>query len=325
VNRRDFVKLSLMLGAYPAIQGCSLNPAPIRMVAQSWPGYEMLFAAQQMGLLDPSQCEIVETHSASVSMRLLASGAAECACLTMDEVLTCHEQGLALSVVAVLDFSAGADVVMTSAELSQSADFRGKLFGVESTATGAVMLQAFLKREQLSPSDINIVYLTVDQHEAALKNQQVDVLVTYEPVKIRLENLGFVTIYDSSFNAHQIFDVLAVSKAALDGHRAQLIHLLSAHFTVLERFNKHDPLILEQLSQRMGIPLPELENVYANLSMPDAAENYDLLSGEQPKINQKISDLEQVMLSSDLLTREFPAETITDASIISEIVDGKTS
>jgi NitT/TauT family transport system substrate-binding protein len=281
----------------------------------------MFFVAEKLGLLDLSMANIVETHSASVSMRLLASGTVESACLTMDEVLTSREKGIDLVVVAILDFSHGADVVMASPKITSQQDVRGKTIGVESTATGAVMLNSFLQSVRLSPAEITIRYLTVDQHEAAFQSGQVDMLVTYEPVKSRLEQAGLVTLYDSSKNPNQIFDVLVVSRPFTLSHKAQLSHLLRTHFKALNAFYDNTPSILSAISGRMNVSEADVIDIYQGLSMPEVAENVALLGGDKPEIMPKIEQLAKTMVDSELLIRMPELDEIIDPQFIYEAIE----
>ncbi len=319
LNRRDFVKMALLGATQFTFNGCVIPLSPIRLAAQSWPGYEMFFVADQSGALDHSLVNVIETHSASVSMRLLGAGAVESACLTMDEVFTCYDRGIELVVIAVLDFSHGADVVLAKPDIKRFSDVKGKTIGVESTATGAVMLNNFLQAAKLLPSDLNIKFYTVDEHEAAYASGAVDVLVTYEPVKSRLEKAGMVSIYDSSMNPNQIFDVLALSRSALHSHEKQVQHLLETHFNLRQTFFENPSAILQLMSNRMKMPQDKIVDIYQGLSMPDIAENRKLIGGSNPELKAHIQALANTMVSSNLLTRTPDIEQILAPQFLNAI------
>ncbi|WP_089415559.1 type 2 periplasmic-binding domain-containing protein [Vitreoscilla filiformis] len=116
---------------------------PLRIGAHPWPGYELLYLARQRGQLDPQQVRLIEFPSASASLRALAVRSIEGAALTLDEVLLARSRGIDLTVVAVLNESRGADVVLVQPGLQAPGALHGKRIGVESSATGALMLDAF--------------------------------------------------------------------------------------------------------------------------------------------------------------------------------------
>ena len=189
VRRRTCLGLAAL--GLPWLGGCHFQLAdPIRLAAHPWPGYELLYLARELDRLDEEQVRLIETGSATASLRLLASSSVEGAGLTLDEVLTARSRGMDLTIVAVLDASLGADVLMARPGIRQLADLRGRSIGVEQTAVGAVMLDAALQAAGLRTDQIRIRYLPVDAHEAAYRAGQVDALVTYEPVRTRLRAAG---------------------------------------------------------------------------------------------------------------------------------------
>lgn len=319
LNRRDFVKMTMLGVTQLALNGCFKPISNIRVAAHVWPGYEILFVADHLELIDHSLVDLVETHSASVSMRLLGSGTVECACLTMDEVFTCNDRGFDLAVISIIDFSSGADVVMAAPGIKSFRDVRGKTVGVESTATGAVMLNNFLKKANLLPSDIDIRLYTIDQHEAAFHSGEVDLLVTYDPVKSRLEDAGMINIYDSSLNPNQIMDVLAVTRSALTSHKAQLEHLLQVYFKALNSFFENPQAVLPLLINRMQLPEEDIDKVYQGISMPGLAENKQLIGGREPLLIANMEVLANTMLTSGLLRRMPDIERILAPQFLNAI------
>ncbi len=303
MKRREFLKLGAAGLLQPFISGCPTEIYPaIRIAAHSWLGYEFFFAARELGYLQPSLVDITETHSASVSMRLLSAGAVEAACLTMDEVLTCLARGLDLVVIAILDFSYGADVVMAKEEVLNQQDVIGKTLGVESTATGAVMLNAFLESMNIAPHDVDIKYLTIDEHFDAYKTNQVDLLVTYEPVRSHLESEGMKTIYTSRSNPRKIFDVVAVRRAEVENGNVQLKHLLSGHFRSVDMLQRKPDDILPILSNRMKLTHDAVKKAYTGIELPNLDENIRLLSGDSPVIIDSITSLAETMVEASLIS-----------------------
>jgi NitT/TauT family transport system substrate-binding protein len=119
---------------------------PLRFGAHPWPGYEFLYLARERGYLASEQVRLIETPSASASLRGLANHMLEGAALTLDEVLTAHSRGVALVVVAVVDVSMGADVVLLRPHGSGRQTLAGRTVGIEPSATAAVMLASTLVR-----------------------------------------------------------------------------------------------------------------------------------------------------------------------------------
>ena len=98
--------------------------------------------AQSLKYFDTKQVRLVELANASQSSQAMRNGTVDAAMLTLDEVLNLKQNGLDLRIVLVMDVSNGADVLMANPSIAKLADLRGKRVGVESSAVGAVMLDA---------------------------------------------------------------------------------------------------------------------------------------------------------------------------------------
>ncbi len=156
-TRRHFLGLIAGGGTFAAaaaLGGCSFGEPLLRLGAQPWPGYELLYLAREKGWLDGDAIRLVEMPSASDSIQALFAGALEGAALTLDEVLSVSAAGLSLKVVAVLDVSLGADVLLAQPRFRTLAELKGRRVGVENSATGALMLEGALAAAQLSLREI---------------------------------------------------------------------------------------------------------------------------------------------------------------------------
>jgi NitT/TauT family transport system substrate-binding protein len=300
-TRRCF--LGAMGGAVVSVlAGCSpLAQEPIRVGAHVWPGYELVYLARHLGMLNAQQVRLIETPSATASLRSFSSGSMEAACLTLDEVLTAREDGIDLSVVAVLDVSMGADVLIAHPELGSLEQLRGKRIGVEQTAVGAVMLDAVLQRARLTLADVEVRYTTVDGHEAAFDSGAVDALITYEPTKSRLQQAGAVALFSSADVPGLVVDVLAVRTDVLRRRADAVRHLVQAHFQARQAWHDQPDVHAAFLSQRLGLPPEEVPAAFADLELPDRVANRTLLQGESPFLLATVMQLGAVMQKAGLL------------------------
>ena len=80
------------------------------------------------------------------------------------------------------------------------------------------MLAQWLEHSRLSLADVLPVHIEAADHEAALSSREVDVLVTFEPMKTRLEQRGAVNLLDTRSMPGEVVDVL-VARPGLDASR----------------------------------------------------------------------------------------------------------
>ncbi len=316
-TRRDLLKTALVIGL-PVVQGCGGPPPEVlRIGAHPWPGYEMLYLARARGLLPSRLVRLIETPSASASLRGLATGTLEAAGLTLDEVLTARARGLPLRVVAVLDVSMGADVVLARPDIGRPEQLRGRRVGVEATATGAVMLDALLARHGIKAGDLRIVPVPVDEHEAAWRQGRVDAVVTYEPVKSRLTALGARVLFSSAEVPGLIVDVLAVRESAESSHAPALRQALAAHFAALALWRRDRVSQAPLLAPRLGLPPEAVPAAFAELELPGVAANRDWL-GPPGRLLEAARRLREIMMRAGLLREAVDVDTLASAQFLPE-------
>ncbi len=272
---------------------------PLRIGSNQWIGYEPVYLARQLGYLSEKDVWLVEMRSASQVLDLLASGNLEGGMLTLDEALTAVQRGVPLEVVAVMDISKGADVLLARPNLELK-DLKGRRIGVENTAVGAMLLQEALKAAGLKVADVKLVPLEVSEHEAAYLQGKVDAVVTFEPTRTRLLKQGASQIFDSSRIPNQIIDVLVVRSDLGNGERGRQIRtLVSAYFKALDYMRLHMQKAVERIAPRLHLSTDEVLNSYKGIQLANLEMNRNFLMHD--KLNRLAGHLLKLMLDSSLI------------------------
>lgn len=307
----------MLASALNGIQGCATG-APLKISGHIFPGYEFIFLARDEGWLKPNWVELLQTHSASESLDLLASGSVDGAMLTLDETLNARDKGIPLTIVLILDRSVGADALLAAPEISELSQLKGKRIGVENTAVGRLVMHFALQRAGLKLNDVVLLNLTVDRHVEACMNRTVDAIVSFEPSLNRIENHGWHNLIDSR-EIDILFDVLAVRTNKLSINSFAITHLIEGHLKAAQRWRNGSIDTLYRLSQRLGIIPAELATIYRGLDLPDLDYNRYVLSrpnSQMMQIAKKIADVldypnalldaEVNLFTSDYLPRTMP-------------------
>lgn len=313
---RRRVCLAAALAALAPLSACRSGPrGPLRLGCHPWPGYELFFLARDEGDWPADAVHLVEMPSASSSLRGLGTQSLDAAGLTLDEVLTARARGMDLHVVAVLDVSVGADVVLARVGLGSVPALAGRRVGVESSAVGAVMLEAMLSRSGMRTSDIQVVPLAADQHEAAWRDGQIDALVTYDPMAGRLLAEGARPLFSSAEVPGYIVDVLAVRAEVLVPRAAQIRAALAAHFGALAALRQSPQRLLEPLARRLGLSPAELQASLARLELPGVADNQAWLR-PGGRLQDSADRLRQVMVRAGLVPTAPGLESLGSADFL---------
>lgn len=316
--RRQFMLYLGVMALVFAVQGCEwVTDRPISIAAHVWPGYEMMFLARNEGVLDTKLVNLVETTSATNSLQALSEGRVDGAALTLDEVLQARAKGMPLSVVMIFDVSAGADVLIARPGIKKLADLKGRRIGYESGALGALMLAETLRAGGLTIRDVKLVSLAINEQQDAWMRDQVDALVTYEPVSSQLRAQGAVSLFDSRQIPNTIVDVLAFRSDVLDWrHAAAIRHLVSAHFRALSQLNHNPHDVAYRMSTRMGLPESDVLLAFKGLLLPDAINNRLLLTGSPPPLLDSARKVSASMVGGGLLPHDDPLTALIRADFL---------
>ena len=309
INRVKYL-LIILLGL--TLWGCSQpEQQKLRLGTNIWPGYEPLYLAWEIDSLPSNKIRLVEYSSASEVIRAFRNKTLEMASLTLDEVLLLVQDNIPVKVILVHDISNGADTILARPDITSMNDIKGKRVAVESSALGAYVITRALEINKLSLKDIVIKHLNVNQHENAYENNQVDVVVNFEPVRTRLLSKGAKEIFTSKEMYGEIVDVLVVHEEVFNKNKSTLKEIIDGWFTALDYFSQQPKLAANIMAKRLNVSPQEVISSFEGLELPNRKINRSLLGGKEPKLKTTIQHLNRVLKDNKLLIKD-----IKDADIL---------
>lgn len=317
LNRRESIRTLLSLLCLPALAACSPPGAPLSVSAHPWPGYELMFLAAREGWIDAGAVQLRAAVSATESMQRLRAGTVDAAALTLDETIKLLAEGVDLRVALVFNVSSGADALIAKPHIASLHALRGKRIGVEDSAVGALMLQSALDVAGMHRTDVVAIPLTFDRHLAAWTRNEVDAVVSFEPVRgVLLREHGRV-LFDSTALPDTIIDVLVVSAQAIADadKRHALRQLIAGHFLALRHLRKNPADAAYRLAARLGGDGPAALQSYRGLILPDEHANRRLLEQRGP-LQNSAHKLTAMMLEWGHITHRPELERIIDGSLL---------
>ena len=313
-RRRALVWLAALSGG-PWLGACSEPLSPLRVGAIVFPGYELMFLARDLGLLDEHQIRLVELVSSTDTLRALAAGRLEAAAMTIDEVMTARADGIDLRVVLVFDVSAGADAVLAHPAIRSLQELAGKRIGVEDSATGVVMFDALLAAAQLRVDQVTKVAITVDRSLDVYEDREVDAVVTFEPWAGRLESAGAVRLFDSKAVPERIVDVLAVRAEFMASHAAPLRQLVAAHLSARRHLKDQPADAYRRLAPRLQLRPADVAQAFRGLDLPDAEQNRAMLRAGG-RFDHAVQTIQKLMVEGGLLGTAAGVADLVDARFL---------
>ncbi len=299
---------------------CTIEPPELLKVGvNQWPGYEPLVLARDLGYLPQKQVKLVELPSNTESIALLRTGRLDAAALTLDEALNVISLGTELTIVLVFDFSNGADVLLANPALKNLVDIRHHRVGVETTGVGALLFHAALNQAKLEDDDVEVVYLPVDEQEEAYMRGQVDAVVTFEPIKSRLEQHGAHVLFDSSEASDLIVDVLAVRRDQVEKQSENIFQLVQAYAKARSYMTQYSEKSMQMMASRLQMTPHHLQQTYQDLILPSLVENITYFSGAPSKFEHHTHEVYSFMKKKGMLHREISFSHIQDKSFVMRV------
>ncbi|MET1255183.1 ABC transporter substrate-binding protein [Aliikangiella maris] len=296
--------LFLLMGFIFSLSSISATEEPIRIGTTLWPGYEPIHLAKSLGKLEPHNIRTIDYPSTSEVLRAFKNHTLEVAALTLDEVVSLVENDTPVKIILICDISNGGDVILAKPSIKNVTQLKGKRVAVESSAVGAYLLSRALQLNDVQLKDIQVVNMDVNSNMAALKQDKADAFVTYDPIKTRLLNEGLTPIFSSNQIPGEVVDVLVVHESFYLQHAEKIHALVDAWFVALNEIQKNPLKSYRFIANRMKISVDEVAKTYEGLILPNARENFDLLTGEHPKLRETMERLVNLMQHLQLISQK---------------------
>ena len=212
-----------------SLAACGQEPIPpVRIGTFPGPSNEVVFLAQHRGWLAPSEFRLVEFINDGEVMRAFRNGSIEAAFITVDEVLALAQSGMDPVILFVTAESRGGDAVIAHADVTSLADLRGRRVAVQVNSVSAYLLRQALKSAGLGVGDLQVVNLPPDRHRTAFLRRDVDAVVTGEPIRTQIVELGGSALFSSAALPFELVGVMIVRGAYLEQHGTRVSALCSA-------------------------------------------------------------------------------------------------
>ena len=289
---------------------CGREPVPpIRIGTFPGPGNELVFLAQHLGWLTPSEFRLVEFINDGEVVRAFRNGSIEAAFLTVDEVLSLAQSGMDPVILFVTAESRGGDAVMAHPDVTSLPDLRGRRVAVQVNSVSAYLLRRALKSAGMSVGDLQVVNLPPDRHRAAFVQHEVDAVVTSEPVRSEIVDLGGTELYSSASLPLELVGVMVVSGAYLEQHVERASALCTAWRRAEEEI-RTSPASHEWVAARMRVTPAALTGMLDVVRVVNPSESDALLGPPRPRLMATTARIQTVLLESGLLTQPLPLEPI---------------
>lgn len=279
--------------------GCEKKAAaPVIIGINPWPGYELLYLAEQKGFFKAvgAEVELQQLNSLADSQRNYINGRSDGMASTLIEVVQAtHLGGDPMAVVMLPDYSNGGDVIIASTEVRELSQLKGKTVGCEISSLGVYMLYKALESAGVAWEDIEVKNVEQLKGMAALKSGDIDVFVSYPPASVDiLKDENYHVLFSSADIPYEVLDTISIKKEVLDA-RPQLVSKMMQAWQMAYDYSLESPEDAHQImARREGITSEEFRMALSDIKVLDRDEQIKLLR-KPDEINRKAKQACEVL------------------------------
>ncbi len=315
---------TLLLFLIAALFGCQApRPEPLRIGYIDWPGYEILYLAQQKSFFQEEKAPVLLKDFTSFSdlLKALQVGRLDGAAMSINEMLLAR-LGKEYRVVFVLDVSQGADGIVGQPEIRSISDLKQKRIGVELRGLGGYVLTRALQKSGMEPNEITRINMTATiEAFSAFSEKQVDAVVTFEPILTRLitERQGNL-LFTSSEIPDEIINVLIFHEEALKHRRQDCLKVLRAYLKARDFWKKAPDQAIAIMARRERINPDYFQKSLNGLLIPDLSANltYFGLADTENYFMETLKNFQGFMEENHL-----PYEPVHFENLLTDLKEGR--
>lgn len=302
INSQFFRKISVAIAISASLifTGLSHAAEPLKIGYSDWPGYVAWQVAIDKGWFKEAGVDVKFEWFAdySASLEAYGTGNLDGITLTNGDSLVIGAGGAKNTMIVLLDYSDGNDMVVAKPNIKSLKDLKGKKVGLEVGFVEHLLFLKALEQAGMKETDVTLVNTKTNETPQALQSKDIDAIVAWQPSSGEaLKRVpGSKAIYTSANVPGLLYDVLSVSPSSLASHKAEWVKISKVWDRVVAYVNnpKTQPDAVKIMSARTGLK-PE--------------EYLPLLKGTHLF---NISDGKKVMIKADGLKSLYGSSKIAD-------------
>ncbi len=275
---------------------CSEAPVPpkVRIALNPWPGYELIYLAEQKGFFKElgADIEVVQLSSLADVQRAYMDGRVDGMGGTIVEAVATQMSGAPpLDMVLVTSFSNGGDMIVAKKEIASIKALKGRRVGCEVSSLGIYILQRALGIHGLTLDDVTIINTEQANGQHALESGEIDAFVTYPPESVNILKAGqYHTLFTTRETPKEIIDVVLIEQETLNKHPELYKQLQTGWQRAMDYMKKHPEESISIMAQREGISDEEFQAVLGDIELLSSQEQLALL-GQAEAFKDKLKSV----------------------------------
>lgn len=203
----------LLLAAFAAL-AATLHAEPLKIGYSDWLGFTAFEIAKQKDWFKEAGVEVeLVWFDYLASLDAFSAGKIDGISAVATDVLVVGSNGAKSKIIAVLDYSDGADMIIGKPGINSIKDLKGQKVGVEVTLVEHLLLLKGLEANGMKQSDVELVNTPTNETPQTLASGKVGAVGAWYPVSGQALKAvaGSKALFTSADAKGLIYDVLAVN------------------------------------------------------------------------------------------------------------------
>jgi NitT/TauT family transport system substrate-binding protein len=231
------------MGLVLGLASIAMRPAtaaPLTVGYSDWPGWVAWQVAIDKGWIKDAGLDLTfQWFDYSASMDAFTAGKLDANLMTNGDTMVTGDGGGKGIMVMLTDYSNGNDMIVAKPGIKSLKDLKGKKIGIEVGVVEHLLLLHGLQGAGMKQKDVKLVNAKTNETPQVLASGQVSAIGAWQPIsgQAMKASPGAHPIYTSAQAPGLIYDVLAVSPASLNAHRADWMKLIGVWDKVVHYIN----------------------------------------------------------------------------------------
>ncbi len=248
------------------------NIKPLTIGISPWPGYDIIYYAQQANLFDTVDggVKLVRFDNLHDSKRAFDRGKID---LLFSNIWDLTQDGSDDNeIILITNISYGSDGLVAQKEISSTSDLQGKKVAALQGFMNELVLIEALSQAGLTLNDVEVISVNNNRGEELLKNKKIAATVQWEPdlSRVKEETNGNI-LFTTKDTKSLVIDVLIKKKGF--GHDLQIKQLLNIWFDIQELVKSRPKEVYSLAGSALNMSGDEFKQAFSGLKPGDLALN----------------------------------------------------
>ncbi len=273
----------------------SMAQTKIVLGMSGWTGFAPLTLAAETGLFKKHGVDVEIKFIPQKERHLtVAAGATQAVATTVDTFIAWTAAGVPLTQVLLLDKSKGGDGLAVRSNFNKITDLKGKTIAVDGAGTTPYFtLLAFMKRNGMSPKDVQFATLGPQPAAQAFIAGQYDAALTYEPYLSSVRNAPNAgKILLTTLDYPVVVDMVAFQPDYIKKNPKVVQGVVNGFFDALEMIKKEPAKSNEIMGAKVKQTGEQFATSASYIAWQDKAANQAYFKGELQAFMKEAADIQ---------------------------------